>query len=111
MKIPNFKNAIISIEKLRDYCLSNEHPVGKHKAIVFKNKLNLTSADSYKLREEIRDGISKNEASEMFSDEYGKRYFVDIKIINFDKSSIVRTLWIIKHNESFPRFISCYIKK
>lgn len=36
MKLPNFEKAYIDIEKLRDYCLSLEHPVGKHKATMFK---------------------------------------------------------------------------
>ena len=110
MKLPNFEKAIIDIEKLRDYCLSFEHPVGKHKALMFKKKLNFSFADSYKLKDEIADAVSKNEAHETFSDEYGKRFFVDVKIVNFDKSEMVRTLWIVKKNENFPRFISCYIK-
>lgn len=73
--------------------------------------MNLTAADSHKLKDEIADAVSKNEAYETFSDKYGKRFFVDVKIVNFDKSEIVRTLWIVKRNEDFPRFISCYIKK
>lgn len=110
MLLPNFEDAILSIEKLRDYCLCFEHPVGKHKANIFKKKLNLTSAYSYKLKDEILKGISSNEAIETNADEHGKRYFVDMRINNFDKSAFVRTLWIIKHDENFPRFISCYIK-
>ena len=35
----NFDEVIIDIEKIRDYCLNLDHTAGKHKAVVFKNKL------------------------------------------------------------------------
>ena len=38
MKVPNNDKAIIPIEKIRDYLLSNSHPVGKTKAVFF-NKI------------------------------------------------------------------------
>lgn len=32
MPLPNIENAYIDDRKLIDYCLSETHPVGKHKA-------------------------------------------------------------------------------
>lgn len=49
----NFDKAIIDIEKLRDYCLNLNHPVGRHKAVVFKKRLDLTSDDAEELQEII----------------------------------------------------------
>ncbi len=77
MKLQNSDKAIIEIEKLRDYCLSKEHTVGKHKAVVFENKLGLISNDFNELRELLFEAIKNNEAKESFSDEYGKRFYVD----------------------------------
>ncbi len=46
MKMSNHERAIVDIEKLRDYCLSFEHPRGRHKARVFKAVLGLTADDT-----------------------------------------------------------------
>jgi len=35
MKLPNPERAIVDLKKLRDYCLSSEHPRGRHKARMF----------------------------------------------------------------------------
>jgi hypothetical protein len=43
MKVPNAERAIVEIEKLRDYCLSESHPRGKHKARVFASVLGITT--------------------------------------------------------------------
>jgi hypothetical protein len=31
MKLPNAERAFVDVRKLRDYCLSGEHPRGQHK--------------------------------------------------------------------------------
>ena len=45
MKLPNYENAVVSLEKLRDYCLNEEHYRGKHKARVFKSTLDFEKTD------------------------------------------------------------------
>lgn len=37
MKLPNADRAVVDLRKLRDYCLSQEHPRGQHKARLFKS--------------------------------------------------------------------------
>ncbi len=36
MKLPNAENAVVEIAKLRDYCLSEDHLRGRHKARVLR---------------------------------------------------------------------------
>ncbi len=108
--LPNHQHAFIAIEKLRDYCLNSFHPVGKEKAIVFKAALGLTNQDAKLLKEAVLEEISRSGVIMEREDEYGKRYTVDIKIRNLDKEAIVRTGWIIKTSEHFPRLITCYVK-
>ncbi len=110
MKFSNPEKAVISIEKLKDYCLNEEHPIGKHKAKVFKKALNMDKTEAETLRQIILKGIYENEAFETGKDMYGSRYYVDIDIQRKDKFASIRTLWIIKFTESFPRLTSCYIK-
>ncbi len=104
----NFDKVIIDTLKLRDYCLN--HPVGKHKAIVFRNKLGLTSDDADELKELIIEKINFSEAIRSFSDEYGDRYYTDIILTKHNNAETIRTLWIVKRDEIIPRFVSCYIK-
>jgi hypothetical protein len=46
MMLPNAERAIIDPAKLTDYCLSATHPVGRHKAAVFRSALGLTAPDA-----------------------------------------------------------------
>lgn len=118
--LPNYKQAYIAIEKLSEYCLNPFHPVGKDKAMMFKSVLNLTEKDADFLNGEILDGLVRNEAVSGLQDQYGRRFTVDIqygrrftvdiKIRNLDKEAMIRTAWIIKKSENFPRLITCYIK-
>ena len=107
--LPNFQNAVIPIEKLRDYCLSMEHVEGKHKAILFKSQLGLYALDAEWLKERIFESIRISKATIKSEDEYGKRYHVDFDLNKENKTATVRTAWIVLANETEPRLTSCYI--
>jgi hypothetical protein len=108
--LPNYEKAFIGIEKLADYCLNPFHPTGKDKALVFKAALGLNEQDADYLKEAILEALSKYEAFINREDQYGKRYTVDVKIRNLEKEAMIRTGWIIKKDEDFPRLTTCYIK-
>lgn len=78
--------------------------------MVFKSALNLTQQDADFLKNVILKGLARNDALAGIRDRYGKRYTVDIKIRNLDLEAMIRTAWIIKTDENFPRLITCYIK-
>ena len=109
MLLPNYLTAIVDINKLTEYCLNEYHPKGKHKARLFKSVLNITFENAEYLKEIIITGIREYHATEHETDEYGKRYTVDIKILNTEIITI-RTNWIIKTQEVIPRLTSCFIK-
>ena len=111
IKLPNYENAYIGLEKLTEYCLNEFHPYGKEKAKVFKSALGITFEDAQVLKEAILKGLESSNATEKEIDEYGKRYEVILKICIFAKEANVITSWIIKTGEDFPRMTSCYIKK
>jgi hypothetical protein len=73
--------------------------------------LNITEQDADLLKSAILKGLEENQVVPGIKDKYGKRYSVDIKIRNLDKEAIVRTGWIIKKDENFPRFTTCYINR
>ena len=111
MKLPNAENAFIDDIKLTDYCLNPNHPVGKHKAKLFKNVLSITRENYYLLKNIILEEILNNPAKKTLIDKFGKRYTVNIKLDKFRKKGFLVTAWIIRNEETFPRLTSCYIKK
>lgn len=112
MKLPNAENAVIDIAKLRDYCLNPNHPKGKHKARAFSEKLGLERDDAELLLQSILQAILKVEAVEGEATEYGRRFIVDFELQRgvgvIGYKAVVRTAWIVRNNESFPRLSTCY---
>lgn len=111
MKLPNAENAIVDIAKIRDYCLNPDHPEGKHKARVFLNKLGVTKSDAEHLRQLILEGILVADAKEESSITYGRRFVVDLSISWAQDTAVVRTAWIIRNDEDFPRLTTCFVRK
>jgi hypothetical protein len=44
---------VVDVAKLRDYCLSDSHPRGRHKARVLRSRLGLTTGDAEWLRDQL----------------------------------------------------------
>ena len=110
MKLKNGAGAVVDIEKLQDYCLSSQHPEGRHKARVFLSALGMTSVDAGKLREILLYAVAENnEASMTSTDQYGQRYTLDVAVTWGSREALVRSAWIIKTGEEFPRLVSCYV--
>jgi hypothetical protein len=107
--IPNSDRAILEIGKIKDYCLSPEHPRGRHKARVFRDVLDLGQKDAEWLCEVLLKGVQVHDAIEHVSDRYGTRWCVDVPIIRNGKSSVVRTIWIVRIDEQAPRFVTCWV--
>ncbi len=106
MKLPNANRAVVEIEKLQDYCLSVNHPRGRHKARVFAAALGITADDAEELRQAILSAIITEEATPAERDEYGQRYVVDFTMA---RQANIRTSWIIRSGEDAPRLTSCYV--
>jgi hypothetical protein len=109
MKLPGGERAIVDIAKLRDYCLNDQHPRGRHKARVFASALGLTVADADVLRQALLGAALRGEASESDRDDYGQRYVIDLEMSGPSGRASVRSCWIIQHAEDFPRLTSCYV--
>jgi len=62
VKLPNAEEAIVEIEKLRDYSLSPDHPVGKHKARVFEASLGLRREHAQETLERLHAAHSATNA-------------------------------------------------
>jgi hypothetical protein len=111
MKLPNADAARIDLQKLRDYSLNANHHRGRHKARVFASTLGLTADDAEELQALIFTAILNDEAVPGDSDEYGQRYTLDFSIRRSGNQATIRTAWIIRPTEDFPRLTSCYVLK
>lgn len=109
MRLPNADQSIVDIEKLRDYCLSETHARGKHKARVFAATLGITSVHAEELRELILQAVQTAEAELGEADEYGQRYTVDMSVRYSGNEAAVRSTWIVRNGETAPRLTSCYV--
>lgn len=109
MGLPNADRAEVDLRKLSEYCLSAVHPVGKHKAAVFRAALGLTAADAAMLRERILRAAIDEQAVSGHPDEFGDRYHLDFEVATPSGRALVRSAWIIRTGEDFPRLTTCFV--
>ena len=110
MKLPNSHKAVVDIVKIRDYCLSSSHPRGKYKARVFSAALGLTDKDAEILKAAILKAAHNNDAVATEKDDYGQRYVLDFTMNELAGSASIRSSWIVRTGEDFPRLTSCYVR-
>jgi hypothetical protein len=111
MKLPNPEAAFIDIQKLRNYSLNPEHDRGKHKARLFLAILGLTAQDAEELQSILLEAIQLYDAILTSQDEYGQRYVVDFPLTRNQNTATIRSTWIVRPTETFPRLTSCYIQR
>lgn len=108
VRVPNAEHAFIDESKLRDYALNPAHRVGGHKARLFVLLLDMNSNDAEALRQILLNVIQTQDAMLGERDEYGQRYVIDFLLTWQDRQATVRSAWIIRLDENFPRLVTCY---
>jgi hypothetical protein len=109
MKLPNADRAEADLRKLSEYCLSAEHPVGKHKAVVFQAALGLTAADAAQLRTWVLQAAVDADATLERTDAFGTRYRMDFEVSTTLGRATIRSAWIVRTGEAVPRLTTCYV--
>jgi hypothetical protein len=109
MLLPNREQAVVDLAKLSEYCLNPEHPRGRHKARVFASALGMSLADVEALRAMLLSVALDHEATPAISDHYGQRYVLDFTMEGNEEEVVVRSCWIVRTGENFPRLTSCYV--
>ena len=105
----NNDRAILDIRKIEDYCLNPAHARGRHKAQVFRGALGIERSDAAWLRKALLEAVRHSEAIELGGDVLGTRWRVDVSVARHDKRVVVRTIWIIRTEETVPRFVTCWV--
>lgn len=109
MRLPNADRAEVNPRKLTDYCLSPTHPVGKLKATVFRSALGISATEAEILRQLLLDAAATGEAVAERTDEFGERFRIDFEATTEVGSATVRSAWIVRTGEDFPRLTTCYV--
>ena len=97
MKLPNAENAIVEDSKIFQYLLSHYHRDGKHKAKFFR---------MHGYFDELANRYPVDEIIEQFD---GVKYVIHGEMKAPNGSILrVRTVWFIRAEEDFPRFVTAY---
>lgn len=107
--LPNADRAFVDLRKLTDYALSMDSDEGQHKARVFRAALGLGPEDAEWLRDRILKGVRSEEAAKTADTDYGPLYRVDLPVETSRGRAVVRTGWIVRTGETFPRLTTCYV--
>ena len=108
--LPNADRAMVDIAKLRDYCLNPNHEDGKHKARVFASALGLRQRDADWLRGRLLEAALNEQAIMTLKNCFGTPYVVDFLLTTSSRSAFVRSGWIVRIREDFPRLTTCYVR-
>lgn len=108
MQLPNRAKAYISPKKLREYLLSDTHPVGRFKSKVF-TAVGFTEHQINSLREGLLAIAGANEVREEIQGAYGRKYVLD-GALPAPRGTLLqlRTVWMIDAGEDAPRFVTAY---
>ena len=109
-RLPNADEATVPREKLRDYALDPEHPLGRHKARVFRSALGITQTDWEYLRDQILAAIPSASVATVRVISWGTLYEVPILIEGLNGATHeVTTAWIVAPDDERPKLVSTYV--
>ena len=109
MKMPNAEQAVVELTRLTGYCLNPGHPRGRHKARVFTARLGLTAEHAELLQTALLAAAREKEALAEEKDDFGQRYVVDFEMEGPSGPAMVRSRWVVRTGEGFPRLTTCYV--
>lgn len=108
MNLPAVERAAVDEAKVRDYLLSDSHPVGRFKAAFFRS-LGYSAADWQRLSADLRHHARTNPAVATRNNEYGQTFEVRGRLEGpAGRLVMVRAVWIVRRGEDVPRFVTAF---
>lgn len=106
--IPNASFALVDDLKLDGYLLSLSHPVGRFKAKFFL-ALGFSADQPSPLRSEFLRIARESSDTEAIRGEHGTKYLArGILVSPTGRAASVVTVWMIRFDQSVPRFVTAY---
>jgi hypothetical protein len=108
MTLPNADRAVIAGAKIRDYLLSDTHPVGRFKATFFQ-ALGYSRGGWERLRDDLLKLARTTPAAPGKPSPFGRTFLVDGMLTGpLGRSAEVRTVWYIHASEEVPKFVTAF---
>lgn len=108
MKLPHAEVAVIEAEKIRDYLLSDSHPIGRFKAPVFE-ALGYRQASWEQLASDLREQHALSEVGEVVETQHGRKYVIRANLKGPNgRTFAMQSIWIVLKGEDLPRFVTAY---
>ena len=106
--LPSADQAVVDPEKVRDYLLSSEHPIGRFKAAFFR-ALGY-ERDNWQILHAALIEIARSGSVESAEDTpFGGKYELSGTLNGpAGRSAEITSIWIIRADESNPRFVTAY---
>ena len=82
---------------------------GSQNARVFASALRIFQGDAEFLRARLLEAALESDAVAGEFDDYGQRYIVDFECVSGGLRAIIRSAWIVRRGEHFPRLTTCYV--
>lgn len=108
MKIPAAHLVEVPRKKVVDYLLSETHPVGRHKAVLFRSWG--FSVDNWQvLADSLQQHAAENDITKEELSPFGMRFVIEgIMEVPDGRLPPVRAIWFLRHQETTPRFVTAY---
>lgn len=108
MTLPLADLAVVDPRKLRDYLLSHDHPLGRHKARFFAS-IGFWKANADALARRLRALARHNPADSLSADVYGTKYVVRgmLRGPSGHEAAVV-TIWIVRPSDPRPHLVTAY---
>ena len=108
MRLPNAEQAQIDPNKLKEYLLSETHPIGRSKAR-FLHDIGYNESKPEILEETLLKIARTEEIVETVQSVHGTKYIIDGMIIPPQGDQVrLRTVWIVDRGQDYPRFVTAY---
>lgn len=108
MKLPWAYQAVISESKLKEYLLSDEHPLGRTKAQVLK-RFGYSSESWMILGEDLRTLARNNDVVLVETSPFGTRFVVDgVLHTPNGRELLLRSVWFVDIDSEIPHFVTAY---
>jgi hypothetical protein len=75
----------------------------------FRAALGIGIAEADELRAALQMALCNQEALATNRNVHGQKYQIDFKMTRTDKFAIIRSVWIIRNDETFSRLVTCYV--
>jgi hypothetical protein len=109
VKLPQGERALIDPRKVTCYSLDPQHDEGRHKARLFESLLGIDIQNARLVLDALQQAAVSCEAVAGKLDRYGQRYTIDFEFKGPDGAATIRSAWIVRSDEDFPRLITCFI--